>query len=98
MFESGLNFQPTAERQRCPSYQPSPVCWELGRRCQSAEGALHWLSDLVMGEWFAGRMWSEHPRAAIFGKLAAPLALGLLLGPLTGGLPQSDIGRAFGPC
>src|SRR5438477_12061947 len=42
-------------------------------------------------------MWKDLPELNDFGNRAAPLALGIDLGTLTGALPQSGMRRAFGP-
>ena len=58
-------------------------------------------SNDQMGEWFAGRMWSEHPALNDFGNWAAPLALGVAFEATNWGFaratPQAGMDRAFGP-
>src|SRR5437879_2088199 len=39
-----------------------------------------------MGEWFAGRMWNEHPALHDFGNWAPPLALGVAFGAANWGV------------
>src|SRR2546428_9690488 len=52
-----------------------------------------------MGEWFAARMWNEHPALGDVENWAAPLALEVVFGAPTWGvaraLPQAGMGRAL---
>jgi hypothetical protein len=86
------------ERQRRPSYQPSPTGWALGR--PSAKALKARSIGLAIEVWVnvlpAGCVLSIL-RSTISQNESRSWRLRLCLGLLPGAFPQADVRRAFGP-